>query len=104
MYSGKASIDQLDIVLTTESVKGVSKGHQNAVIEEAEKTYRLANVRLSSSIYPPVCQCVDEFPATNRHTSLDPTCVDITSARCHSPTIAIVYDKATLRSSRSGSY
>lgn len=73
MYSGKASMDQLEIVLTTESVKGVSKEHQNAVIEEAEKTYRLANVRISSSMYLPVCQCTDEFPATNRRISLDLT-------------------------------
>lgn len=43
--SGRATIEQLEIVLTTESVKGVSKEHQDAIIDEAEKTYRLANVR-----------------------------------------------------------
>ncbi|EIM87906.1 uncharacterized protein STEHIDRAFT_155266 [Stereum hirsutum FP-91666 SS1] len=47
---GRATIDQLEIVLTTESVKGVSKEHQDAIIDEAEKTYRLANTHKLGSV------------------------------------------------------
>lgn len=65
MHSGRASIDQLEIVLTTESVKGVSKEHQNAVIDEVEKTYHLANVR-----FPPQSssfRCPDACPTRLPH-------------------------------------